>query len=85
MVTVHDVVTTTVFTYYLSTAATTPVSNDQSTFTTCDTTTCNASLVESVGVNLAVNVDASQGEQAQDQTVVYELSATSQAYDPAVG
>ncbi len=79
-----------VFTYNLTNG--TVVSNPTSTFANCDppsaqpaTTTCPASQIESLGVDLKVNTDPNSGSQADDQTVIYELSPTSQAFDPVAG
>ena len=84
LITVNHVVNSTVFQYYLNGAGNQPVANDTTTFATCDTSTCNAAQVEDVQVDLRVG-GTGQGGQAEDQTVVYELSASSQTYDPAVG
>jgi hypothetical protein len=85
LLTVQDVVNPTIFQYVLVGANGVPVSNDSTTFATCDSSTCNAADILSVGVDLQVDSDPSKAGQAQDQTVVYQLSTTSQSYNPAVG
>jgi hypothetical protein len=80
-----------VFIYDLSDG--TVVSNPISTFANClpasttlpATTTCPASQIESINVDLKVNSDPAHSSQADDQTVIYELSPTSQLFDPTAG
>jgi len=81
------------FTYYLAgsplTATTqlpqaVPTATVSTTFKTCTAATCHADHIESVGVDLKVNVSTGSG-QADDETVVYELSLSSQAFSPMVG
>ncbi len=58
------------------------------TFQTCNSATnCNANQIQDMAVDLKVNVSSnpSQAGQADDETVIYQLSATSQAYSSAVG
>lgn len=85
LIRVQHVVSPTVFTYYLNGGNGVAVANPASTFATCDSSTCNAADIESVGVDLKVNVNPAKEGEAQDETVVYELSASSQAYEPSVG
>jgi len=91
LITVQNVVNTSlgfpVFTYNLSTgcSAGCPVSNPGLTFANCTPSNCPASQIQSIGVDLKVNSDPTRSSQADDQTVIYELSPTSQAYDPTAG
>ncbi len=54
-------------------------------FATCNSTSCPANDIESVKVNLEVNAAPNSAGQAQDDTVVYELSPISQGYLSEVG
>ncbi len=54
-------------------------------FGTCTASACPAANIGSVKVDLEVNVSPTQGGQAQEETVVYQLSALSQTYQPEVG
>ena len=47
-------------------------------------TNCPASQIQDVGIDLKVNA-STNGSQADEQTVVYELSESSAIYDPAAG
>jgi prepilin-type N-terminal cleavage/methylation domain-containing protein len=89
LITVKNVVSTSIFTYTVDVGGTlTPYSTasaDTTEFQTCNSTTCPANEIESVKVNLEVNVAPNDAGQAQDDTVVYELSPISQAYQPEVG
>lgn len=60
-------------------------SNDATEFATCTATSCPAADIESVKVDLQVNVNPNRSGQAQEETVVYQLSALSQQYQPEVG
>jgi hypothetical protein len=53
-------------------------------FASCTTTSCSANQILDVGIDLKVNSSAT-ASQADEQTVVYELSENSAAYDPEVG
>lgn len=59
--------------------------NDATEFATCTASSCPAADIESVKVDLQVNVSPNQAGQAQEETVVYQLSALSQQYQPEVG
>jgi len=95
LITVNSVVNASlgqpVFTYYLSDGTT--VTTPTATFATClpasttlpATTTCPASQIESINVDLKVNSDPAHSSQADDQTVIYRLSPTSQLFDPTAG
>jgi len=78
-----------IFTYF--TSATNPhtpvekVADPTTTFATCTSATCPADRIESVGVSLKVSVGGTTSNEADDETVVYEMSVTSQAYSPEVG
>jgi hypothetical protein len=87
LITVDNVVNTGAAPLFTYSVGTTPIapSNDATEFATCTATSCPAADVESVKVDLQVNVDPSRGGQAQEETVVYQLSALSQAYQPEVG
>ena len=58
---------------------------DAAEFATCTASSCPAANITSVKVDLEVNVSPTQGGQAQEETVVYQLSALSQTYQPEVG
>jgi len=77
-----------IFSYTLD-GASLPVADSAlaTTFSTCNTTTCNADQIQNLGVDLKVNVSSNpnQSGQADDETVVYELSTTSQQYSATVG
>lgn len=88
--------TTPIFTYHIRTKtypnSTPTVKGGTTTFATCThspattfTENCKANAVESVGVNLIVNVDPSAGHAADEETVTYDVSSTSATFDPAVG
>lgn len=71
-----------IFTYYLATSASsTPIAS----FQTCTKTVCDANEIQSVGFDLIVNEDPRVGHTADQETVTYEVSASSQAFNPAVG
>ncbi len=77
-----------VFTYTLAGGGGVPVAPGAlaATFSSCTSTTCNADQIEDVGVDLKVNVSNNPNQgQADDQTVIYQLSASSQAYSQSVG
>lgn len=87
---VDDMTSKTVFTY----RSATPTPTDKTvgkllraptTFSTCTATVCNAARVKSVGVNLVVSVNTHVGHSADQETVTYEISSVSQAFNPAVG
>lgn len=81
--------TSPIFTYFTSsTNPHTPVekvTDPITTFATCTHVTCPADRIESVGVSLRVSVGGTTRNGAADETVVYEMSVTSQAYSPEVG
>jgi prepilin-type N-terminal cleavage/methylation domain-containing protein len=87
-VTPTAVATTPIFTYYL-TGSTTPAT--VTTFTACTQTTgstplgCPADSIQSVGFNLVVNENPRIGRTADQETVTYEVSSSSQAFNPVVG
>jgi hypothetical protein len=90
--TVNHVVNTSaqpIFTFTVDNGGTPQVFNssaaDSAEFATCSSTSCNAANIESVRVDLVVNAAANNAGQAQDDTVVYELSPISQAFQPEVG
>ncbi len=58
---------------------------DATEFATCTASACPAANIQSVKVDLEVNVSPTQGGQAQEETVVYQLSPLSQTYQPEVG
>ncbi|MHB1584706.1 MAG: PulJ/GspJ family protein [Acidimicrobiales bacterium] len=87
LITVDNVVgvgSSALFTYSVGGAPVAP-SNDATEFATCTASSCNAANIESVKVDLQVNVSPNQAGQAQEETVVYQLSALSQQYQPEVG
>ena len=92
---VNNVATNPIFTYtvdiggtltsYSTTGTATTVGTDLYEFASCNSTSCPANDIESVKVNLEVNAAPNKAGQAQDDTVVYELSPISQGYLPEVG
>jgi len=80
---VNELATQPVFTYYLQGSGL--VANPAVTFATCTASSCPATQILDIGVDLKVNAHPAKASQADDQTVVYELSTSSQAFDPAVG
>ncbi len=87
LITVDNVVgvgSAALFTYSVGGTTIAP-SNDATEFATCSATSCPAADIESVKVDLQVNVNPNRSGQAQEETVVYQLSALSQQYQPEVG
>ncbi len=56
-----------------------------SDFSTCTATQCDAAEIESIGVKLIINTNSRVGHTADEETVTYEISSSSQAFNPAVG
>lgn len=83
--TVQHVVNTTAFTYNLDSGTTPNFTKCTDTAPPNPATNCDAAQILNVGVDVQVNTNVSHGSQAEDITVVYQLSGYSQAYDPAVG
>ena len=79
---VKDVANTSIFTYYHS--ETGAVISDSS-LQTCTSATCPADEIGSVGVDLIVNENPKIGHSADQETVTYDISSSSQAFNPAVG
>lgn len=86
LITVDNVVDTgsAVLTYSVGGTTISP-SDDATEFATCTASSCPAADIQSVKVDLQVNVNPNQSGQAQEETVVYQLSALSQQYQPEVG
>jgi prepilin-type N-terminal cleavage/methylation domain-containing protein len=87
LITVDNVVgagSSALFTYSVGGTPIAPT-NDATEFATCTASSCPAADIESVKVDLQVNVSPNQAGQAQEETVVYQLSALSQQYQPEVG
>ena len=86
---VNNLATAPIFTYTVDTSGTltaySTTAADATEFATCNSTTCPANNIESVKVNLEVNAAPNSAGQAQDDTVVYELSPISQGYLSEVG
>jgi type II secretory pathway pseudopilin PulG len=71
-----------IFTYYVTGTATPVPFSD---FADCTSTTCDAGDIQSVGVDLVVNESPKVGHSADQETVTYDVSSSSQAFNPAVG
>jgi prepilin-type N-terminal cleavage/methylation domain-containing protein len=88
--TVADVTSRTIFTYHYAgkptpTRKTAGKLLSTTTFATCTATKCTAASIESVGVNLVVSSNTHVGHSADEETVTYQISSNSQAFNPAVG
>ncbi len=82
---VQHVVNTTVFSYNLDSGTTPDFTKCTDTTAPNPATNCDAAQILNVGVDVQVNTAVNRSSQAEDITVVYQLSGYSQAYDPAVG
>jgi len=88
--TVTDVISKTIFTYHYAgdptpTRKTAGKLLSATTFQTCTTARCTAESIESVGVELIVSSNTRVGHSADQETVTYQISSNSQAFNPAVG
>jgi len=83
--TVQHVINSTAFTYNLDSGTTPNFTKCTDTVSPNPATNCDAAQILNVGVDVQVNTAVNRSSQAEDITVVYQLSGYSQAYDPAVG
>ena len=77
-----------IFTYYLAGSTTpAPVSLFATCWQTAGTTPpgCPAAAIQSIGFDLVVNENPKVGHSADEETVTYEVSSSSQAFNPVVG